>query len=52
MVDLVQKLSDIGAAYKTDDGSWYFRLSAFPEYGKLSKKDLERDGGWRSRRCR
>ena len=40
MVDLVQKLSDIGAAYKTDDGSWYFRLAAFPEYGKLSKKDL------------
>jgi cysteinyl-tRNA synthetase len=30
----------VGAAYKTEDGSWYFRLSAFPEYGKLSKKDL------------
>ena len=29
-----------GAAYKTEDGSWYFRLSAFPSYGKLSKKDL------------
>src|SRR6185312_1740024 len=23
-----------------DDGSWYFRLKSFPEYGKLSKKDL------------
>jgi len=40
MVDLVQKLAAVGAAYQTEDGSWYFRLSAFPEYGKLSKKDL------------
>jgi cysteinyl-tRNA synthetase len=40
MVDLIQKLEAVGAAYKTDDGSWYFRLKAFPEYGKLSKKDL------------
>ena len=40
MVALVEKLAEAGAAYKTDDGSWYFRLSAFPEYGKLSKKDL------------
>jgi cysteinyl-tRNA synthetase len=40
MVTLVEKLAALGAAYKTDDGSWYFRLSAFPEYGKLSKKDF------------
>ncbi|MGH9599490.1 MAG: cysteine--tRNA ligase [Terracidiphilus sp.] len=40
MVELVQKLAAAGAAYKTEDGSWYFRLAAFPEYGKLSKKDL------------
>jgi cysteinyl-tRNA synthetase len=40
MVELVQKLAAVGAAYQTEDGSWYFRLSAFPEYGKLSKKDL------------
>ena len=40
MVKLVEKLAQEGAAYKTEDGSWYFRLSAFPEYGKLSKKDL------------
>jgi cysteinyl-tRNA synthetase len=40
MVELIQKLAAVGAAYKTDDGSWYFRLAAFPEYGKLSKKDL------------
>ena len=40
MVELVQKLAKAGAAYQTEDGSWYFRLAAFPEYGKLSKKDL------------
>jgi len=40
MVALVEKLAAAGAAYQTEDGSWYFRLSAFPEYGKLSKKDL------------
>jgi cysteinyl-tRNA synthetase len=40
MVDLVEKLAAIGAAYQTEDGSWYFRLASFPEYGKLSKKDL------------
>ena len=40
MVELVEKLEAAGAAYKTEDGSWYFRLSAFPAYGKLSKKDL------------
>ncbi len=40
MVALIQKLEAAGAAYKTEDGSWYFRLAAFPEYGKLSKKDL------------
>jgi cysteinyl-tRNA synthetase len=40
MVELVQKLAAVGAAYQTEDGSWYFRLAAFSEYGKLSKKDL------------
>jgi cysteinyl-tRNA synthetase len=40
MVELIEKLAATGAAYKTEDGSWYFRLKSFPEYGKLSKKDL------------
>src|SRR5580692_11436871 len=40
MVELVQTLEKAGAAYKAEDGSWYFRLAAFPSYGKLSKKDL------------
>ena len=41
MVTLVERLAREGAAYKTEDGSWYCRLAAFPEYGKLCKKDLE-----------
>jgi cysteinyl-tRNA synthetase len=40
MVELIEKLAAAGAAYKVEDGSWYFRLAAFPAYGKLSKKDL------------
>jgi cysteinyl-tRNA synthetase len=40
MVHLIERLAAAGAAYKAEDGSWYFRLRAFPEYGKLSKKDL------------
>ncbi|MGD0910585.1 MAG: cysteine--tRNA ligase [Terracidiphilus sp.] len=40
MVELVERLKEKGAAYQTEDGSWYFRLAAFPAYGKLSKKDL------------
>jgi len=40
MVALVEKLAQAGAAYQAEDGSWYFRLKSFPEYGKLSKKDL------------
>jgi len=40
MVELVQRLEKKGAAYQTEDGSWYFRLASFPAYGKLSKKDL------------
>jgi cysteinyl-tRNA synthetase len=40
MVQLIQRLEAAGAAYRTEDGSWYFRLKSFPEYGKLSKKDL------------
>jgi cysteinyl-tRNA synthetase len=41
MVELVERLQRVGASYRTEDGSWYFRLAAFPEYGKLSKKDLD-----------
>ncbi|HWE78077.1 MAG TPA: cysteine--tRNA ligase, partial [Pseudolabrys sp.] len=40
MVTLIQKLEQCGLAYRTEDGSWYFRISGDPDYGKLSKKDL------------
>jgi len=41
MVALIERLAAQDIAYKTEDGSWYFRIAKFPEYGKLSKKDLD-----------
>ena len=41
MVALIEKLAARDIAYQTEDGSWYFRITRFPEYGKLSKKDFE-----------
>ncbi len=35
MLDLIDKLEEKGAAYRSE-GSVYFRLSAFPQYGRLS----------------
>src|ERR1039458_755366 len=32
--------SPMRAAYRTDDGSYYFSIAKFPTYGKLSKKDF------------
>src|SRR5579863_7384392 len=40
MAEFVGKLVEKGIAYRTDDGSYYFRISSFPTYGKLSKKDF------------
>ena len=40
MADFIGKLVKKGFAYRTDDGSYYFRIGKFPEYGKLSKKDF------------
>ncbi len=40
MADFVAKLLAKGIAYRTDDGSYYFRIAKFPAYGKLSKKDF------------
>ncbi|HXX45848.1 MAG TPA: cysteine--tRNA ligase [Candidatus Acidoferrales bacterium] len=39
MVALIEKLQQKGLTY-TSDGSIYYRISKFPEYGKLSKIDL------------
>ncbi len=41
MVSLVQNLIDSGHAYKADDGSIYFSVSSFANYGSLSGKRLE-----------
>jgi cysteinyl-tRNA synthetase len=41
MVRLIERLAAEDIAYKAEDGSWYFRIARFPEYGKLSKKDFE-----------
>lgn len=41
MVELIEKLASRDIAYKAEDGSWYFRIARFPEYGKLSRKDFE-----------
>src|SRR6202453_4221733 len=40
MVALIERLAAKDLAYKAPDGSWYFRIKGFPEYGKLSKKDF------------
>src|SRR5713101_3871710 len=40
MAEFIAKLAEKGFAYKTDDGSYYFRIAKFPRYGKLSKKDF------------
>jgi len=40
MAAFVVALVEKGIAYRTDDGSYYFRIAKFPQYGKLSKKDF------------
>jgi|HubBroStandDraft_1064217.scaffolds.fasta_scaffold00403_10 cysteinyl-tRNA synthetase len=40
MAGFIADLAKKGFAYRTDDGSYYFRIAKFPEYGKLSKKDF------------
>jgi len=40
MVTLIEKLLETNHAYKSD-GSIYYRIASFPEYGKLSKINFE-----------
>ena len=40
MAEFIAKLVEKGFAYKTEDGSYYFRIATFPGYGKLSKRDF------------
>ncbi len=42
MADLVQRLVDAGHAYRTDDGSVFFRIGSWPAYGRLAKLDPTR----------
>ena len=39
MIDLVARLMERGIAYQADDGSIYFAIGKFPEYGRLSRLD-------------
>ena len=39
MVSAIQRLTETGHTY-TSDGSTYYRISTFPEYGKLSHNDF------------
>lgn len=42
MVALIKKLMEKGYAYRGEDGSIYYDISKFKEYGKLSKIELNR----------
>jgi cysteinyl-tRNA synthetase len=39
MIALVERLLEKGIAYKADDGSVYFAIARFPDYGRLSRLD-------------
>ncbi len=38
-ITMISELVEKGHAYASDDGSVYFKISSFPEYGKLSRLD-------------
>jgi cysteinyl-tRNA synthetase len=39
MIELVEKLIEKGVAYLAEDGSVYFAIDRFPQYGRLSRLD-------------
>lgn len=39
MIKLIQGLLEKSVAYRSDDGSVYFSIASFPEYGRLSRLD-------------
>ena len=41
MITLVESLIEKGVAYKSEDGSVYFNVRAFPGYGKLAHIDFD-----------
>ncbi len=42
MVNLIKRLMDKGLAYKGDDGSIYYDISKFKDYGKLSGMKIDK----------
>lgn len=40
MIDMIQILFDKGYAYRSDDGSVYFSIAKFKNYGQLAKVDM------------
>jgi cysteinyl-tRNA synthetase len=45
MVELVEKLTASGHTYVAD-GSTYFRVASFPDYGKLSRVEVDASSGY------
>lgn len=41
MAELIQALLDRGNAYRTEDGSIFFRIASWPDYGRLARLDPE-----------
>ena len=41
MIDMISSLLEKGFAYKEDDGSVYFRISSYSEYGQLINLDIK-----------
>ena len=41
MIALIRRLFDAGLAYRSEDGSVYFKVSAYPAYGRLAHLDLQ-----------
>jgi len=41
MIEMIKELENHGIAYQAEDGSVYFRLSRYPEYGRLAHLNLE-----------
>lgn len=41
MIEMISTLETAEIAYRAEDGSVYFRLSRFPDYGKLAHLNLE-----------
>ena len=40
MISMIERLLEKGFAYKEDDGSVYFNISSFPNYGKLTQINI------------